>query len=359
MRNKVILCYIVFLIALLFPSSDFVLGKDTRAKKLRWDQVMINEAPIWKNLLVCYYYAEHRKHWPRRKAALEKVLDRFPKSRWADDAALILACGKAGFEDDPNGAIKDLQEIGNQYPNSGTVVVAWQPKAGCGLDGTWLMWRGGLVVLNKDGTIRIAWPFDRYGRIYHLEKEALTYFEHLEKHPRRTRVLAQIFISHILAYKGDFSGAIIALKKVAVNSGGLANTLRADAIAGLQPTGYYIRNLFRPECEAYMSLINYYGREGQTNKALKKADELAALVNRTPNWHIIKRLGTFYEKRGLSIKAVEQYRLALVGIKQHMQADKERYKHLEHDPKKKAEASPHLKREAVELENLIKKGSVR
>lgn len=362
MRNTIIILHMVLFVAISLVISEFVLGEDKPAKKKpRWDEVMIKEASVWNNLLVRHTCAEHRKYWPERKAALKKILDKFPDSRWADDAALILACGKAGFEDDPNGAIKDLYKVAQQYPNSHTVVVSWYPNtkasssSGCRLDDTWLRGRASLVFLNKDGTIRKAFPFDRHGPIVQLDRELLTYFNHLDDNPRRTKVLAHTFIARILAQKGDMAGAITLREQIVKSTKKeLVKILKADAIAASGPTGYYIRQLLRPEFHAYMSLIYYYEKEGKTDKALAKADELAGLVRGTFNWRILELLGELYDKHGLKTKAAEQYRSALVGIEQHIQGEKERIKRLEYAGTKKAEVSPYLKRAKVKIESVIK-----
>lgn len=305
-------------IGLFFPFSCS--GEQSSAYTGRWDLRMIEEAPIWKNLLVNYSYAEHRKFWPERKRALEKILDKFPDSRWADDAALILACGKASFENDPNGATADLKKVVEQYPSGHTIVTYWDPEDGCRFDDTWLMWQGGLVFLNPDGTTRTAKPFHRNGEISQLEKEALAYFKHLEKYPKPTAVMAQLFISQILGLKEDMAGTIAVLEKIVSSSAAyLARINKADRIAASQSDGYYIRGLItRPEYRAYLSLIGYYEKQQKIEKAISTADKLFNLCTKDGwLWSINKHIGNFYERHGLVKKAEEQYQLALDGLMIH------------------------------------------
>ena len=146
-----------------FPRVSY--GGQSVANTPRWDLKMIEEAPIWKHLLNSYPYADQARYWPERKAALEQVVMKYPKSQWADDAALVLACGKHDFENDANGAIRDLKNIGSTYPDGQTIVVEWFLGERCEFDDVWLRSQGGLVFLNPDDTIRIAKPFDRAGEI--------------------------------------------------------------------------------------------------------------------------------------------------------------------------------------------------
>jgi len=321
----------------------------------RWDLVMIKEAPIWKNLLKNYGHAPHEKYWPDRKVALEEVVSQYPNSQWADDAALILACAKADSENDTVGAIAGLQNVVKAYPNAQSIVVFWDPAIACVFDRTWLMWQGGLVFLNPDKTIRSAKPFDRHGEISQTESEALAYFEHLEKYPRSTKVTAQFFIAKMPYQKGDVEGAISALEKITSNSAGYLSTMvQADGVAALGPYGYHIRDLSRPEVDAYFDLIGLYEQKGQFDKAIAKGDQFASSVNNGPRWDIIKLLGKFYDGRNFKEKAKAQYQVALSVVEKYIEADKERSKHLEFiKPPTEQDLSPHLKREAAELESLI------
>lgn len=318
MKRPYILVVTVFLASTIVftPISSF--GQHISTGLERWDIQMVKEARVWYNLLTNYYYAERQRYWTERKAALEKIVREFPDSRWADDAALILACGKASFENNVNGAIAGLKKVAEQYPDGQTIVSHWYPHDGCRFDDTWLMWQGGLVFLNPDGTIRVAKPFDRDGQISQLEREALAYFEHLARYPRATKVIAQLFISEMLSQKGDRTGAVAVLKKIVTNSAQyLALISRADRIAASRPDGYYIRRLVRrPEYQAYLSLIGYYEKQDELDKAVEIADTLFKLCSKDGwLWSVNRHLGDFYDRHGLRSRAEEQYRLALAGLR--------------------------------------------
>jgi tetratricopeptide (TPR) repeat protein len=308
-------------IGLFFLISSFAFAQHAQATaepaSERWDLQMIKEAPIWKNLLVNYAYADHKKFWPERKKALETILEQFPESRWADDAALVLACGKASFENNMDGAISALKKVAEIYPYGRTIVVEWDPQDGCRFDDTWLMWQGSLVFLNPDGTARTSKPFHRYGEISPLEKEALAYFNHLDQFPRSTKVTAQFFISEMLGLKGDKVGAVAVLEEIVSRSASyLPQINKADRGAASQPEGYYTRGLTtRPEYRAYFSLIGYYEK-------LKKIDKAkAAAVNFYNScssdgwlWAFNRYMGDFYERHNLWKQAEEQYQTALKGL---------------------------------------------
>jgi tetratricopeptide (TPR) repeat protein len=320
MRRQFIFVLIVFAASMVLFAQLSSFGQRISTGSERWDLLMIKEACIWKNLLVNYSYAEHQRYWPERKAALETTVDKFPVSQWADDAALILACGKANFENDVAGAITDLEKVAKQYPNGQTVVVDWDLDDSCRFDDVWLMWQGGLVFLNPDGTIRIAKPFDKDGEVPQLEKEALAYFEHLERYPRTTKVIVNIFISKMLDLKGDRAAAISVLEKVASDSATyLALMSKADRIAASQSDGYYIRSLVeRPEYRAYLALIGYYEKQDEVDKALEVADMLFNLSSKDGwLWPINRYIGDIYDRHGLRSKAKEQYQLALAGLREH------------------------------------------
>ena len=71
-------------------------GQEISSK--RWDLQMIEEAPIWHRLKIHYFKEPVKEYWPKRKTALQSVITQFPASRWADDAALMLAGGQASIE---------------------------------------------------------------------------------------------------------------------------------------------------------------------------------------------------------------------------------------------------------------------
>jgi tetratricopeptide (TPR) repeat protein len=320
MKRPFIFIPTVLVASMIVFAATSLSGKHISPDTERWDIQMVKEVRIWQNLLTHYYYAEHEKYWPERKAALEKIVSEFADSRWADDAALILACGKASFENESAGAIAALEEVISRYPDGQTIVAHWYPEGGCRFDDRWLTWQGGLVFHNPDGTIRTAKPFNRDGEICHLEQEALAYFGHLKRYPRATKVMAQLFISEILSQKGDRAGATAVLEKIVANSASyIAAMSDADRVAASQPDGYHIRSLVRrPEYRAHLSLIGCYEKQDEVDKAVKMADKLLSLCSKDGwLWTINKHIGDFYNRHDLRQEAKEQYQLALAGLMRH------------------------------------------
>lgn len=285
----------------------------------RWDLQMIREAPIWQNLLVNYSYADHRERWPERKRALELILEKHPQSQWADDAALILACGKANFEDNTKGALADLRKLIREYPYGQTVVVHWDREDGCILDDVWLTRQGGLVFLNPDNSVRASNPFSRDG-ITQREKETLAYFRHLRQFPRSTQVMAKLILSNILIMEGQESQAASVLNDIVSTSRTyLALVNRADKRAAVRPDGYLISNLtYRPEYHAHLSLMWHYEKQGALEKSFEVAQQLIKLASDDGwLWTINRQIGDFYGRNRQLDRANTQYKLALVGLKKH------------------------------------------
>ncbi len=294
-----------------------LLGSAVAAEGERWDLGMLEDASIWVKLLMEYGNAEHQEAWPQRKAALQEIVELYPESRWADDAALILACGKASFEDDVYGAISDLEAVIEQYPYDQTVVEQWAPDTGCRFDETWLMWAGSLAMLGPDGSAITARPFGAHGEIYHTEQEALAYFEQLETCPRSTKVMAQLLIAQILGDNGDRDSAAHVLEEIVGNSFAYIGIVSAaDRIAASQDDGYYVRTLVnRPEYRAFLLLIDHYQQQGEAYRAADLAWQWVDLCS--PDgwlWSIHRHLGGFFARSDMSYEAQEQYHLALTGL---------------------------------------------
>lgn len=289
----------------------------------RWDLRMIEESPIWKYLLVNYAYADKVKYWPERKAALQIVINRFPDSRWADDAALFLAGGQASFEGDMKGAIAALKQVMEKYPSEHTIVSRWEYGRGCGLDEAWLMCRGGLVFLNPDRSIRERRPFDRYGKISQEKREILVYFDHLGKYPRLTKDVAQLMIADMLVTQGDVAGAIAELKAIIARYPNLAAITATDREAANKTDGYLIGHgfhgnspIWRPQYSAYIRLMNLYQSQGKKAKAI--ATGLALASSCSPDgWHlnINRTVGDFLATNSRWAEAEKQYQLALKGYR--------------------------------------------
>lgn len=315
MKNKFKLI-LGFLFIVVF-GPIFLGGFGAAADPSRWDLMMIKEAPIWKNLLVDYSLADHRRFWPERKAALMKIIRDHPQSRWADDAALVLACGRASFENDFAGAVSDLTSLAGAYPLGQTIVVQWDKPLGCRFDETWLLWQGGLVFLNPDGSIRKANPFDRHGEMPQLEKEGLAYFAHLERCPFFTRVQAEFVKADMYKLQNKMALAISTLEGIVSQSESyLPGFNRADRKAAAAPDGYYIRqSLPRPEYRAYLGLAGLYMNQNKKAEAEKTLTSLADKYSHDGwLWRVNDKAGDLFALMGLTDRAEKQYQLAVRGL---------------------------------------------
>ena len=283
----------------------------------RWDLGMLEDASVWTKLLTEYGNAQHEEAWNQRKAALQELVKSHPESRWADDAALILACGKASFEGDASGAIRGLEAVIEQYPHARTVVEQWAPDIGCRFDETWLMWAGGLAMPGPEGSLITTRPFGAHGEIVHVEKEALAYFDQLEACPRSTKVMARLMISRIHAHAGDLDSAASVLEGIVDESFAyLGIVSAADRHAASRDDGYYVRTLVnRPEHRAFLMLIDHLQRQGETDRAGELSSRWVELCS--PDgwlWSIHRHLGDSFAQVGLRDKAREHYALALAGL---------------------------------------------
>ena len=178
MKSGVVLFFLIFIFQIMLANGvSTAYGQEISSK--RWDLQMIEEAPIWHRLKM-YHFFDPIKYWPERKTELQTLINQFPASRWADDAALILAGGQASIEGDRAGALVTLRRVIADYPDGNTIVVNWLPDSGCRLDEIWLVITGGL---SAKGSVSSSRPFDRYGTISKGNLEILAYFEHLENIP--------------------------------------------------------------------------------------------------------------------------------------------------------------------------------
>lgn len=321
--------YITFIIILVLlcvfgTASILKCSEQNSADSVSWDLRMIKEAPIWKHLLVNYFYADHTIYWPERKEALQKVIEEFPNSRWADDAALLLAGGQASIEGDIKGAINALKKVVHDYPFESTIVTLWDSERGFRLNDAWLMWAPALAFLNQDRTIRSSYPFDRDGMISILEREALTYFDHIEKFPVPTKDVAQLGIASMLQALGDLSGASSELEDLISGYSDLPAINAADREAANKPDGYLIAceppsdmtPVWRIQYAAYQSLINLYQLQDKKDKAEKLALELVSICS--PDgwyWNINRYVGDICAKNDRWDLAAEQYELVLKSVR--------------------------------------------
>jgi len=215
--------YYILIFVIILVSSYNLLYSQNKAD--RWDIKMIEEAPVWKNLLVNYANTNYSKVWPERKAALQSIIYNYPESQWADDAALFLASGKASFENNISGAIDDLRNIAEKYPNGKTVLCNWTKTDGLMFNDTWLSWAPSLVSMESPD---ITFPFDRDEQISVLENEALVYFNHIEQYPTFTKDLAQYTIALMLLAENDIKGAINQLESFIYKTTDLETIKTAD-----------------------------------------------------------------------------------------------------------------------------------
>jgi predicted negative regulator of RcsB-dependent stress response len=322
---------IVFVYSLIFIfvvgfacMSNFAHGQEMSSK--RWDVQMIEDAPIWHRLRIHYFDNPVKKYWPERKAALQTIINQFPASRGADDAALMLAGGQASIEGDRAGALITLGQVMANYQDGNTVVVGWAPDIGCALDRTWLET---IVLLSPTGSVSESRPFDRYGGISKEDLERLAYFEHLEKYPRRTIDVAQLVSAQIRAEEGDFKGAIAELEALIARSANLRQVVATDQqfavrsrdtftfritrlSAPIRFSPLHVRGIARPQYSAYRYLMHLYQSQKDVKKAMVVGLELANIASPDGReWFINEEIGNLLAKNGRWAKAAEQYQLAV------------------------------------------------
>jgi hypothetical protein len=255
-------------------------GQDSNNKIDRWDLKMIGEEPIWRNLLKHYHNGEPNKSWYERKSALNDIIINYPESQWADDASLLMGGGKASFEHDINGAIKDLMKIIDRYPNSSTILTTWEPGFGFELNNTWLMWAPGLVSENAEGK-RISHPFDSDNNLSILELEVLEYFNYLEQVPNLTKDIAMFAIIQMTLAQKNTTRAIELLEDFISKNQNLSKIKEKDYKAGHNIYGYLISNespneihpLWRVQYPAHLLLEYLYQEIDNAEKATDLAQK--------------------------------------------------------------------------------------
>lgn len=319
----------------------------------RWDQSMIKEAPAWKPLLVKYSEADHAKNWPERRKALEAVVTSHATSQWTDDAQLALACGIASFENDVPGAIKLLDRIIADYPDATTVVIDYRPDFGCELDAKWIMAQGGLVFLNDDGTVRMSKPFDKDGKIGEPEQEMLVYFDHLQRHPRKTKVVAELIKAELLHHAGQDDKAIVILDGIIADARKtIAETSAADRNAAQGQYGWQIRCMWRPEYEAWRMRAGLLAKD-EPQKSTALITELARTVSPDGwHWQLNKVAGELARKNKQDATATEQYELAAKGLQSAIKKDHDR-EHLKTPPAEGETSLTPLEQELAEVQKKI------
>ncbi len=279
----------------------------------RWDLRMMAERKIWKEIRL-YYSRNPAERWPERKNRLQKIINQFPTSQWADDAALMLAGGQAAVDGNTESAIAALRQVMESYPSEHTIVVGWRTYMGCKLDYMWMLETVPLLSRPRSRPIRVDVPPSGQMR------EILAYFEHLEKYPRRTVDVAQLMIAQMLSSQGDVKGAIAELETIIDRTGDLRTIVAADNQLAKRPnahlvkshTPYAFRRVARPQYAAYIDLMLLYQSQSEVEKAVAIGLELANTASPDGSrWSINRPVGDLLAQNGRWAKAEEQYQLAV------------------------------------------------
>lgn len=295
----------------------------------RWDLMMIQEAPIWKPMLAVHLNGT--ANWPVPKSGAEFVLKEYSRSRWANDARLILAGGLATTE---GGLTTALGILDSKDPalQGDTIVIGWRPRVGCLLDQVFMMNAGGLVFLNEDGSVRTTKPFDRNSRIHQLDREVLAYFRHLDRYPRKASTVAKLLAAkmHSAAGREDRGAATVILEGLVEDAKpGLAQVAAADRKAADADDGYHLRRLWRPEYEATLWLARIVSQE-DPQRAADITHELAQLVSPAgQSWRVNEMAGDFALLAGREAGAQEQFQQAIDGLMQDIARDHTRETKIE------------------------------
>jgi len=328
--NYIILNFVFLLI------SISIVAQTKNENHNRWDLEIINKSDIWKNLLVNYNCTDITSCWTDRQTALKKVINEFPKSQWVDDAILMLIGDQAIVDNDVDNAIVKLREIQKQFPIESTIVDGWHYQRGCYINETWLMCAPGLVVRDENDNVIKTYPFDRDSIMDYLETETISYFDHLNKYPQRTKDIAQYIIALMYLKNGDVESAINELE-VLLTEKDLRKIRNIDFEASKKPNGGFIEStppfdvapLWRVELASCQLLINLYSKQNQIDRLIEVSSKI---VNEfSPDgwyWQTNKNLGDIYAKHKYLKKANEQYDLSIKGIKQRSKNHAERMQHL-------------------------------
>lgn len=324
------LCAALFV---LVCASGLAYAEQSTADPERWDLRIIEEEPIWRYLLVQYGSGPAEKYWPERKAALQTVIREYPDSQWADDAAVMLACGQATMEGDIPGGIAALRAVMEKYPLEHTIVEYWDwhtSGSGCIIAPDWLY-----VVPAHVSRRNPSFP-----------SELVAYFEHLEKYPRLTKDIAQYLIAYMLSYQGNKVGAIAELEDLISRYPDLAAINAADREEAARemaagPDGWFIIQdpgweklpLWRPQYRAYISLMGWYGDQGDQDKALATGLKLVSFCSPDGwDWCVNKQVAALCAEMEFWTEAEKQFQLALQGVHNFVAVKAQRLEELGYKP---------------------------
>ena len=325
------------------------------ATSTRWDKRMapLEEVKIWSNLIVGYRYGNPAAVWPARKQSLQRIVTEHPDSQWADDAAIILACGLYEFEGQAEASINAFREILVDYPEADTVVVPmlWMIANGVQmvgngvpLDETWLQAVSALKCRGRDG-IREGTPYNHPRAPLSTSRGMLAYFDHLRKYPIRTRDVVRVLLSDVYAHEKDFPAAIRELETLLSSTDDYEAAVVADKARALGRDGLPVVRIYRPQERAFVALMAYYRIKGDRSKWEATAQRFSAIASKGIRTASMRYAAQAYKALGMSTKARAMYTRALATVDLIIVADIEQRKQAaetEGDPDPEGRPSEYL-----------------
>jgi len=208
---------------------------------------------------------------PKREPGLREMLEKHPDSGYADDTALLLARAKLFYHNDPEGAIRELYKVIEDYPNG-----HWIAE-----DRVWLDYIAPTALSGKVPERGRGWgtlpPKAEGGYAWEL----ITYFEYLEDDPHLTVDVAKYWIAHIIISKGlskRFPEAERNFKEVIEAHRNEGRTAK-DREAAKQPNASIISRIWRIERKCHQELIRFYARTGRGAKARSALEDYSSLYD--------------------------------------------------------------------------------
>jgi len=266
--------------------SSVVGEEDSPDAGLRWDQRYLHEAPVFRLLVKpegCgglgpewYHYQDLQTEKPgavltdpEREPGLREMLEKYPDSEYADDAALLLARAKLFYHNDPEGAIRDLYKVIEDYPNG-----HWIAE-----DGVWLDYIAPTALSGKVPERGRGYGTLRPEAEPEFEWRIITYFEYLENDPHLTVDMAKYWIAQIIISKGlskRFPEAERNFKEVIEAHRNEGRTAK-DREAAKQPHANLISRIWRIERKCHQELIRFYARTGREAESRSALEDYASL----------------------------------------------------------------------------------
>jgi len=224
---------------------------------------------------------------PEREPKLREVLEKYPNSEYADDAALLLARAELFYHGDPNAAIEKLYKVISKYPDGDWIAE----------DRVWLTIISEITKLGKDGQLHPREP--RKKRPGGELGESFVYLNYLEKEPHNTADEAKYWIAKIIL-KIDLRGsryqeAVRNLKEV-VEKHRFQNRASKDLVAAGTLKCALLKLLVRTEHKCHLLLIKaYFDKEDYVN-VTTTAEDFLSINNGHPTCQDVHRLaGEAYE----------------------------------------------------------------